>query len=139
MRPSLRVGLVAALIIFALVLINRQLHNVSNTQDTQSFWHFDTTSFRAALRPQQVSQEGARRKWGSGTNHKIGLSYQTTPIEVPNEGVIVMGKLSHEDTAWVSAELAEYVAYFAFLLSLTRVSQVTCPFFFLHNFFFFTI
>ena len=47
-----------------------------------------------------------------------------------------MGKLSHEDTAWVSAELAEYVAYFTFLLPLTRVSQVTCPSFFFCTIFF---
>jgi hypothetical protein len=110
MRLSLRIGLAAALIIVALVLINRQLHTVG--QAPQSFWHFDTTSFRAALRPpQQTTQDGIRRKWGSGSKKLLGLTYQTTPIEVPNAGVIVMGKLREENTAWVSAEVAEYVPF----------------------------
>ncbi|KAJ5618577.1 hypothetical protein N7528_006688 [Penicillium herquei] len=110
MRLSLRVGSAAALIIIALVLINRQLHTVPG-QNPSSFWHFDTTSFQATLRPQSQVAQDSHRKWGSGTNNKLGLSYQTTPIEVPNDGVIVMGKLREEDTAWVSAELAEWRNY----------------------------
>ncbi|KAJ5640160.1 uncharacterized protein N7484_008022 [Penicillium longicatenatum] len=110
MRLSLRIGLAAALIIVALVLINRQLHTVG--QAPQSFWHFDTTSFRVALRPpQQTTQDGIRRKWGGGSKKLLGLTYQTTPIEVPNAGVIVMGKLREENTAWVSAEVAEWRNY----------------------------
>ncbi|KAJ5261121.1 hypothetical protein N7478_011716 [Penicillium angulare] len=110
MRLSLRVGLATALIIFTLALINRQLHSVG--RDPQSFWHFDTTSFRAALRPQSgLSQDPLHRKWGSGTRHESGLSFRLTNIEVPNEGVLVMGKLRDEDTAWASAELAEWRNY----------------------------
>ena len=36
--------------------------------------------------------------------------YETTPIIVPNDRVIVMAKLSTEDTSWVSNDLAEYVS-----------------------------
>lgn len=122
MRLSLRVGLATALIIFTLALINRQLHSVGQTP--QSFWHFDTTSFRAALRPQsQLTQDPLHRKWGSGTGRESGLSFRLTNIEVPNEGVIVMGKLHDEDTAWPSAELAEYVPHcfpFSFIFSLAH-------------------
>lgn len=103
MRLAIRVGSAAVLIVFALVLLNRRYHP---ERSPASFWHFDTTSFRSALRPQsQVST--TRRKWGIGTDRKNGVTYQNTAIEVPNEGIIVMGKMRDEDTAWVSAELAE--------------------------------
>lgn len=106
MRLSLRIASAAALIIFALLLINRNLH--PDGEIPQSIWRFDTTSFRAALRQQQPTQDPpAPRKWGTGTGLRPSLNYQTTPIEVPNEGIIVMGKKQDEDTAWVSAELAE--------------------------------
>lgn len=34
-------------------------------------------------------------------------AYQTTPITVPNDRVIVMAKMSYEDTSWVGEELAK--------------------------------
>lgn len=102
MRLSLRVGSAAALIILTLFLFSRRL---TAEQTPKSFWRFDTTSFRAALRPQTQDVRG--RKWGAGTGNSAVLTFQTTPIEIPNEGIIVMGKLREEDTAWVSAELAE--------------------------------
>jgi hypothetical protein len=102
MRLSLRVGAAAALIIVTLILISRR---VGTEQTPKSFWRFDTTSFRAALR--QPAHDVRGRKWGAGTGDSAVLTFQTTPIEIPNEGIIVMGKLREEDTAWVSAELAE--------------------------------
>lgn len=33
--------------------------------------------------------------------------YETTPIIVPNDRVIVMARMSHEDTSWVRNELAK--------------------------------
>ncbi|KAJ5378109.1 uncharacterized protein N7496_005518 [Penicillium cataractarum] len=104
MRLSLRVGSAAALIIVTLFLFSRRL---TTEQTPKSFWRFDTTSFRAALRP-QPAQDVRGRKWGAGTGNSAVLTFQTTPIEIPNEGIIVMGKLREEDTAWVSAELAEW-------------------------------
>jgi hypothetical protein len=92
------------LIFFALVLLNNRYHP---SRSPASFWHFDTTSFRSALRPHAQTTTTARRKWGIGTDRTNGVTYQNTPIEVPNDGIIVMGKLRDEDTAWVSAELAE--------------------------------
>lgn len=103
MRLSLRVGSAAVLIILFLIVASRQYS--SPGQSPQSFWHFDTTSFRSAFRPQFA--DAHRRKWGIGTGNTVALNYQVTPIEVPNEGIIVMGKLREEDTAWVSQELAE--------------------------------
>jgi hypothetical protein len=103
MRLSHRVGSAAALIILALFLLIRRL---SAQESPKSFWRFDTTSFRVALRP-QPAQEASHRKWGAGTGRSNVLTYQQTPIVIPDEGIIVMGKLREEDTAWVSAELAE--------------------------------
>ncbi|KAJ6153622.1 hypothetical protein N7470_006581 [Penicillium chermesinum] len=109
MRLSLRVGSAAVLIIIALFVINRNLPTVD--QAPKRFWHFDTTSFRApTLRPQETPQEAARRKWGTGSSNKVNLDWSKTPIEVPNEGVIVMGRMRDQDTAWVGAELSEYMA-----------------------------
>lgn len=103
MRLSLRVGSATALIILALFLLSRRYH--AEDHIPRSFWTFDTTSFRAALRPQ--TQGAGPRKWGIGTTHPVELKYKTTQIVVPDEGIIVMGKLREEDTAWVSQELAE--------------------------------
>ncbi|CAI7569515.1 unnamed protein product [Penicillium pancosmium] len=105
MRLAIRVGSAAVLIFFALVLLNNRYHP---SRSPASFWHFDTTSFRSALRPHTQTTTTARRKWGIGTDRTNGVTYQNTPIEVPNDGIIVMGKLRDEDTAWVSAELAEW-------------------------------
>lgn len=103
MRLSLRVGSAAALVIVGLILLSRRFGAI---ETPKSFWRFDTTSFRAALRPRPQS-DASRRKWGIGTGNTAVLTYQTTQIEVPNDGIIVMGKLREEDTVWVSAELAE--------------------------------
>lgn len=105
MRLSLRVGSAAALIILILILASRQY--AAPDQSPQSFWRFDTTTFRSAFRPQPPAQDPNRRKWGVGTGNTVALDFQTTPIIVPDEGIIVMGKLAEEDTAWVSQELAE--------------------------------
>lgn len=105
MRLSLRVGSAAALIILIIILANRQYAKPGHSPE--SFWRFDTTSFRSAFRRQPPVQDANRRKWGVGTGNTVSLNFQTTPIDVPNEGIIVMGKLREEDTAWVSQELAE--------------------------------
>lgn len=106
MRLSLRIGSAAVLILLAVVLFTR---HYSPPGEVANFpWRFDTPSLRAAFRPQPAPAKGAsRRKWGVGTAKTVALKYQTTPIEVPNEGIIVMGKLREEDTGWVSGELAE--------------------------------
>ncbi|KAJ5219611.1 hypothetical protein N7468_008815 [Penicillium chermesinum] len=45
---------------------------------------------------------------GTGSSNKVNLDWSKTPIEVPNEGVIVMGRMRDQDTAWVGAELSEW-------------------------------
>ncbi|KAF3402077.1 hypothetical protein F1880_009868 [Penicillium rolfsii] len=104
MRLSLRVGSAAALIIVALILLSRRFGAAESPRD---FWRFDTSSFRAAVRP-KPAQDVGQRKWGIGTGHSAVLTFQSSAIEIPNEGIIVMGKRREEDTAWVSAELAEW-------------------------------
>ncbi|KAJ5833915.1 hypothetical protein N7474_002226 [Penicillium riverlandense] len=90
MRSSVRIGSAAALICVALILI-------------YSSGHGDHA--RSLLR---IEKPSSHRKWNIGTNTKAQLTYQTRPIDVPNIGSIIMGKLKSEDTAWVSAELAEW-------------------------------
>lgn len=108
MRLAIRIGSAAVLIIISLLLLNRRYHAV-DVPAPKSFWHFDTTTFRAAFHANPPQQDSSRRKWGVGTGHTVSIDYHTTPIEVPNEGIIVMGKLRDEDTSWVSSELAESV------------------------------
>ncbi|KAJ5469293.1 hypothetical protein N7539_008911 [Penicillium diatomitis] len=103
MRLSLRVASVAALILVAFFLLGRRL---GSSQTPTSFWRFDTTSFLAS--PRRPQADVSRRKWGLGTAKSNVLTYQNTPIDIPNEGIIVIGKRREEDTAWVSAELADW-------------------------------
>jgi len=105
MRLLLRIGFAAVLIVLAFIVFNRRALPVAPSPS--SFWHFDTSDFRSMFHPAPPSQDTPRRKWGVGTGHKVDMTYQETPIEVPNEGIIVIGKLREEDTTWVSQELAE--------------------------------
>ncbi|KAJ5667743.1 hypothetical protein N7523_007459 [Penicillium sp. IBT 18751x] len=106
MRLSLRIGSAAVLIILGFILFNRRV--LPKGPHPSSFWHFDTTDFRSVFHPRPSTQDSSRRKWGSGTGHTVELTYQNTPIVVPDEGIIVIGKLREEDTTWVSQELAEW-------------------------------
>lgn len=106
MRLSLRIASAAVLIIIGLVVFTRQ-YPPEPGQTPQSFWHFDTTSFRSPFRANPPVEESHHRKWGVGTGKIAPANYLKTPIVVPDEGIIVIGKLREEDTAWVSQELAE--------------------------------
>jgi hypothetical protein len=106
MRLSLRIGAALALIIVTLVLVNRSLK--PEAQSLQDLWRFDTAAFRAALKPKEPEEDpAARRKWRVASDNKPALVYQTTQIEVPNQGALVMAKLKAEDTSWASGELSE--------------------------------
>lgn len=106
MRLAIRIASAAALIIFSLVFLNRRYTTIE-VSVPKSFWHFDRATFRAAVNRNPPQQDSSRRKWGVGTGHAVSVDYKTTQIEVPNEGIIVIGKLRDEDTSWVSSELAE--------------------------------
>lgn len=108
MRLAIRILAAALLLFVSLFLLNRR-YNAVEVPVPKSFWHFDTTTFRAAFNPNPPKLDSSRRKWGVGTGHAMAVDYKTTQIQVPNEGVIVMAKLRDEDTSWVSAELAESV------------------------------
>ena len=56
---------------------------------------------KGAGRPDTKQPSGNRKVW-----NKKPL-YETTPITIPNDRVIVMARLSHEDTSWVRNDLGE--------------------------------
>lgn len=105
MRLSIRIGAAAALIVITVLLFNRSLRTES--EHLKDLLHFDTGSFRTSLKPKPEDDSSAHRKWRVASDNKPALVYQTTDIQVPNQGAIVMGKLKEEDTSWVSGELAE--------------------------------
>jgi hypothetical protein len=105
MRLSLRICAAAALIVLTIVLFNRSLRTES--KHLKDLLHFDTGSFKNPLQPKIEDESNPRRKWRVASDNKPALVYQTTDIEVPNQGAIVIGKLKEEDTSWVSGELAE--------------------------------
>jgi hypothetical protein len=105
MRPAIRIGSAALLIVTALYLFYHRSNTLS-VSDPKSLWHFDRTSFRAVFRANPPQEDSSRRKWGVGSNNVVSVKYETTPISFSNEGIIVMGKLRDEDTAWVPGDLA---------------------------------
>lgn len=58
---------------------------------------------KGAGRPDTKPLSSNRKVW----NKKP--MYETTPITIPNDRVIVMARLKHEDTSWVRNDLGEYV------------------------------
>lgn len=132
MRLSYRIG-AAALIILAIILIKRHLDLVQDDARVQSGWSFSSFSAESAadgssnnvnsgndgvstpknskpiLTGSDNSNSNGKTK-GSSDSAVSRPLYETTPIIVPNDRVIVMAKLSTEDTSWVSNDLAEYVS-----------------------------
>lgn len=135
MRLSYRIG-AAALIILAIILIKRHLDLVQDDARVQSGWSFSSFSAESAadgsssssnnvnsgndgvstpknskpiLTGNDKSNSNGKTKGSSDDSAVSRPLYETTPIIVPNDRVIVMAKLSTEDTSWVSNDLAEYV------------------------------
>ncbi|CAK41965.1 uncharacterized protein An14g02280 [Aspergillus niger] len=130
MRLSYRIG-AAALIILAIILIKRHLDLVQDDARVQSGWSFSSFSAESAadgssnnvnsgndgvstpknskpiLTGSDNSNSNGKTK-GSSDSAVSRPLYETTPIIVPNDRVIVMAKLSTEDTSWVSNDLAEW-------------------------------
>ncbi|KAH8433797.1 DUF3431 domain-containing protein [Aspergillus melleus] len=113
MRLSYRVGL-AALFIFAVVLIKRHLDFLQDDTRPQSVWQLNLGGNSGSQQQQQQQQQpqnpADQGSKGPVVNPPVKAqpTYETTPIIVPNDRVIVMAKLAAEDTAWVSIELAEW-------------------------------
>ncbi|PWY75430.1 hypothetical protein BO70DRAFT_318780 [Aspergillus heteromorphus CBS 117.55] len=129
MRLSYRVG-AAALIIFAIILIKRHLDLIQDDAQVQSGWHFgsftgessdssssssngntDTASTKPKSKP-KLTGDKTPDDYVNGNQKDDALAsrpvYETTPIIVPNDRVIVMAKLASEDTSWVSSDLNEW-------------------------------
>ena len=112
MRLSVRIAS-ATLLILAIFLIKRHLDGLQDDARVQSaFWHWDFFK-----NPQSASPDHSNPPNPDIINQSAldepperpPPTYETTPIIVPNDRVIVIAKLASEDTSWVSNDLAEYV------------------------------
>ncbi|OJK01352.1 hypothetical protein ASPACDRAFT_77125 [Aspergillus aculeatus ATCC 16872] len=135
MRLSYRIG-TAALLIVAIFLIKRHLDLVQDDSRVQSGWSFNGVSggpgssdaatndkSKDATVPaskEEIPVVGGGKKdqpAAAADDNDDGIAlgsrpvYETTPIIVPNDRVIVMAKLAAEDTAWVSNDLADWRNY----------------------------
>ncbi|KAL5341020.1 hypothetical protein BJX70DRAFT_85524 [Aspergillus crustosus] len=105
MRLSYRIG-VAALVISLLFLLGRVFHVGPQGPHSRKSWVFNVGS-----RPDPAELASWKSRWSIGESGVLPQTYDTTPIVVPNDRIIVMAKLSTEDTNWVSAELGEWRNY----------------------------
>lgn len=111
MRGSLRIGAAALLTVSLLFLLGRLSNVAPQVPRPQARWIFNVGS-----RPDLSELNSWRSRWSKSESGVAPKTYDTTPITVPNDRIIVMAKLAVEDTNWVGAELAEYVAIPFFLL-----------------------
>jgi hypothetical protein len=114
MRLSYRVGS-AALLILAFILIKRHLDSLQDDSHVPSFWQFSSVVGAGAAEPVATPESKPGNKKPQETpvpavdeTLPIKQTYEITPIIVPNDRVIVMAKLSKEDTSWVSTDLNEW-------------------------------
>ncbi|GFG20403.1 hypothetical protein IFM61606_00528 [Aspergillus udagawae] len=114
MRLSYRVGS-AALLILAFILIKRHLDSLQDDSHVPSFWQFSNVVGAGAAEPVGTPESKPGNKKPQETpvpavdeTLPIKQTYEITPIIVPNDRVIVMAKLSKEDTSWVSTDLNEW-------------------------------
>lgn len=119
MRLSYRVGS-AALLILTFILIKRHLDSLQHDSHVPSFWQFSNVVEGGAAEPTSTpvatsvatpdsKAEKPQEKPDTAVAETIPIkqTYEITPIIVPNDRVIVMAKLSSEDTSWVSTDLNE--------------------------------
>ncbi|KAL5357602.1 hypothetical protein BJX96DRAFT_144842 [Aspergillus floccosus] len=111
MRLSVRIAS-AALLILAIVLIKRHLDGLQDDDRVQSaFWHWDFLKNPPSTAPDHSNHPNPdiiNQSAFDEPPERPPPIYETTPIIVPNDRVIVIAKLSSEDTSWVSNDLAEW-------------------------------
>ncbi|KAF9894442.1 hypothetical protein FE257_007945 [Aspergillus nanangensis] len=110
MRLSYRVGS-AALLILGIFLIKRHLDLIQDDSRIQSFWQFNYLGDSSHTDNSKNTVEGQTpfpSDTGRDSSHRARPIYETTPIIVPNDRVIVIAKLAAEDTSWVSNDLADW-------------------------------
>ncbi|KAF4218864.1 hypothetical protein CNMCM8980_003560 [Aspergillus fumigatiaffinis] len=114
MRLSYRVGL-ATLLILAFILIKRHLDSLQDGSHVPSSWQFSNVVGGGAAEPVATPTSKPENEKPQETPVPaveeplpIKQTYEITPIIVPNDRVIVMAKLSKEDTSWVSTDLNEW-------------------------------
>ncbi|BCS30523.1 DUF3431 domain-containing protein [Aspergillus puulaauensis] len=106
MRGSLRIGAAALLTISLLFLLGRLVNVAPQVPRPQARWIFNVGS-----RPDPSELNTWRSRWSKSESGVAPKTYDTTPITVPNDRIIVMAKLAVEDTNWVGAELAEWRSF----------------------------
>ncbi|KAL2786018.1 hypothetical protein BJX66DRAFT_43153 [Aspergillus keveii] len=102
MRPSVRIG-GAALLITAIFLLGRLFSAAHHAPRPRTFWTFNVGS-----RPDPAELASWKSRWPKEQTGVSGQHYDISPIVVPNDRIIVMAKLSTEDTNWVSADLTDW-------------------------------
>ncbi|EAW13505.1 DUF3431 domain-containing protein [Aspergillus clavatus NRRL 1] len=109
MRLSYRVGS-AALLILTFFLIKRHLNTIQDDSLVQSLWQFTNVPEESLPEPVVTPASHQEMIYATPTAGKEPSTptFETTPIIVPNDRVIVIAKLSREDTAWVGIDLGEW-------------------------------
>ncbi|KAJ0421108.1 hypothetical protein BJY00DRAFT_111689 [Aspergillus carlsbadensis] len=102
MRLSVRIG-GAALLITAIFLLGRLFNAAHHVPRPRTFWTFNVGS-----RPDPAELASWKSRWPKDQTGVTGQHYDISPIVVPNDRIIVMAKLSTEDTNWVSADLTDW-------------------------------
>ncbi|KKK18104.1 hypothetical protein P175DRAFT_0502484 [Aspergillus ochraceoroseus IBT 24754] len=105
MRVSHRIG-AAALLIILIFLIKRHLDSTTDAPRPKTLWNYNVGS-----KSDNSEFDLWKSKWSASEAGVSRQEYETTPIVVPNDRVIVMARLSTEDTNWVSADLADWRNY----------------------------
>lgn len=105
MRLSYRIG-AAALLVTLVFLVGRLFNFGSQVPRPRTPWVFNVGS-----RPDPTELASWKSRWSTAESGVNPQNYDSTPIIVPNDRIIVMAKLAAEDTNWVSADLTECVIF----------------------------
>lgn len=117
MRLSYRIG-AAGLLITSIFLLIRLFDLAPQVRRPRTLW-----SFNVGSRPDSSEIASWKSKWSKSESGVSPQHYETTPIVVPNDRIIVMAKLSTEDTNWVSADLTECVPFPTFCIQRYRLRK----------------
>ncbi|KAL4773152.1 hypothetical protein BDW60DRAFT_28498 [Aspergillus nidulans var. acristatus] len=105
MRLSYRIG-AAALLVTLVFLVGRLFNFGSQVPRPRTPWVFNVGS-----RPDPTELASWKSRWSTAESGVNPQNYDSTPIIVPNDRIIVMAKLAAEDTNWVSADLTDWRNY----------------------------
>ncbi|KAL4977676.1 hypothetical protein BDW66DRAFT_158761 [Aspergillus desertorum] len=105
MRLSYRIG-AGALLVTLVFLLGRLFSFGAQVPRPRTPWVFNVGS-----RPDPAELASWKSRWSTAESGVAPQNYDSTPIIVPNDRIIVMAKLAAEDTNWVSADLTDWRNY----------------------------